>query len=143
MNPSIGVLRILQISFIVSVLLFIYVLQIICPSPQIVDTWFQWTIVCCAIASALTGFIMQSAILKTPDRPNALGQMSTPRCWWFTGHTLRFATAEFVALFGFVLRTMGSYSNAVIALFAGSLLLLTLWQPGEIPTPIESQNPIR
>lgn len=143
MNPAILVLRILQLAFVVSVLLFYYVLLVVCPALQSVSAYLQWVIVCCAIASAIAGFIMQRVILNAPDRLNSLGQTSTPRGRWLTGHVLRFATAESVALFGFVLRMMGSYSNVVIALFAGSLLLLLFWQPGQVPAAIESQSPRR
>jgi F0F1-type ATP synthase membrane subunit c/vacuolar-type H+-ATPase subunit K len=143
MNPAIRVVRILQCAIIVSVLLFYYVLHVTHPAPQSVNANFQLAVVCCAIASAMAGFIMQRAIKNAPDRPNASGQKSTPRGRWLSGHVIRFATAESVALFGFVLGMMGSTSNVVIALFAGSLLLLVFWQPGEVPTETESQGPIR
>jgi hypothetical protein len=143
MNPAIFLVRTMQVVFIVSVLLFYFVLHVVCPAPQSVNAYLQWVIVCCAIASAMAGFIMQRVILNAPDRPNSLGQTSTPKGRWLTGHVIRFATAESVALFGFVLRMMGSYSNVVIALFAGSLLLLVVWQPGEVPTATESQSLIR
>jgi Na+/H+-translocating membrane pyrophosphatase len=138
MNPAIFLVRTMQVVFIVSVLLFYFVLHVVC-----VNAYLHWVIVCCAIASAMAGFIMQRVILNAPDRPNSLGQTSTPKGRWLTGHVIRFATAESVALFGFVLRMMGSYSNVVIALFAGSLLLLVVWQPGEVPTATESQSLIR
>jgi hypothetical protein len=141
MNPVIRVVRILQISFIVSILLFIRVLHLIHPATHSVNASMEWSIVFCAAASALMGFIMQRVILNAPDRPNS-GQTSTPRGRWFTGHVIRFATAESVALFGFVLRMMGSTSNLVIVLFAGSLLLLLFWQPGGVPTANESKNPM-
>jgi hypothetical protein len=133
----------MQVAFIASVLLFYLVLHLTHPAPQNVDSSVQLAIVCCAIASAMGGFIMQRAIQNAPDRPNASGQKSTPRGRWLSGHVIRFATAESVALFGFVLRMLGSTSNVVIALFAGSLLLLVFWQPGEVPAESESQNPIR
>jgi hypothetical protein len=142
MNPVIRVVRILQFAIIVSVLLFMLVLHIVRPAAQSVNTSVQLAIVCCAIASAMLGFIMQRVILNAPDRPNAPGQSSTPQGRWFTGHVIRFATAESVALFGFVLRMMGSTSNLVIALFAGSLLLLLIWQPGAVPTATESRSSI-
>jgi hypothetical protein len=142
MNPAIRVVRILQFAFIVSVLLFYYVSRTLHPPAQSVNAPVQWAIVACAIASAMAGFIMQRVILNAPDRPNAPGQSSTPQGRWFTGHVIRFATAESVALFGFVLRMMGSTSNLVIALFAGSLLLLLIWQPGAVPTATESRSSI-
>jgi len=142
MNPAIRVVRILQFAMIFSVLLFYLVLHLIHPAPQNVDSTVQLAIVCCAIASAMAGFIMQRAVQNAPDRPNASGQTSTARGRWLSGHVVRFATGESVALFGFVLGIMGSTSNVVIALFAGSLLLLVFWQPGEVPAENESQNPI-
>ena len=143
MNPTTLTVRVMQFTFIVSVLLFMFVLHVIHPATQSVDSTMQWSIVFCAIASAMAGFIMQRVIRNAPDRPNALGQTSTPQGRWLTGHVIRFATAESVALFGFVLRMMGDSSNVVVALFAGSLLLLVVWQPGEVPAATESQNPIR
>ena len=133
MNPAIFTMRILQGTIIFSVLMFIYVLHIIHPAPHTVNASLQWAIVLCAIASAMVGFIMQRVILNAPDRPNSMGQSSTPQGRWFTGHILRFATAESVALFGFVLRMMGSTSIVVSLLFGSSLLLLLLWQPGTCP----------
>jgi hypothetical protein len=133
----------MQVAFIVSVLLFYFVLHVTHPAPQSLNATFQLAIICCAIASAMAGFIMQRVILNAPDRPNALGQSSTPRARWLTGHVIRFATAESVALFGFVLRMLGDSSKVVAGLFASSLLLLILWQPGEAPAANESQSAIR
>ena len=133
MNPAIRVIRTMQITFIVSVLLFIYVLHTVSPAPQSVNANFQFAIVCCAIASVLAGFIMQRVLLNAPDRPDSRGQSSTPQGRWLIGHVIRFATAESVALFGFTLRMMGSTSVVVTLLFGSSLLLLLLWQPGTCP----------
>jgi hypothetical protein len=143
MNPVVRVVRIVQIAIIVSVLMFIFVLHTIHPPPHTVNASLQWAIAFCAIVSALVGFIMQRKILNSPDPPtNALGQTSNPQGRWFTGHIIRFATAESVALFGFVLRMLGSSSTLVYLLFGSSLLLLILWQPGAIPTQTESQSSI-
>jgi hypothetical protein len=142
MNPAVFQLRIMQIAFVVSVLMFIFVLHTIHPAPHPVNASLQWAIVIVAIASAWTGFTMQRMVLNAPDRPSSMGQSSTPRGRWLTGHVIRFATAESVALFGFVLCMMGSTSNLVIVLFAGSLLLLLFWQPGEVPAANESKNPM-
>jgi hypothetical protein len=141
-NKLILQLRFFQFGFIMSVPLYVYVLLFVCPVQQSLNVYIQFAIVCCAITSAIGGFIMQRMIMNTPDRPNALGQMPTPRGRWFSGHLFQLASAEFVALFGFVLRMLGGYSNVVIALFAGSLLLLVFWQPGEVPTENESQSSI-
>jgi hypothetical protein len=143
MNPVIVQLRVMQIMFIVSVLLFILFLYVNPPATQSVDVPVQWGIVCCAIASALSGFSVQRMLRRAPSQSLADTHSSTPRSRWFAGHLIRFATAESVALFGFALRMMGDSSNVVIALFACSLLLLAVWQPGEIPAATESHNPIR
>jgi len=133
MNPAIRVVRTMQIAFIVSVLLFLFVLHTLNPAAQNVSASFQWGIVLCAIASAGMGFIGQRAFLR-PSAPSLpTNQNPTPLARWFSGHLLRFATAESVALFGFVLRMWGSTSILVYLLFGGSLLLLLTWRPGTVP----------
>ncbi|MGP8269695.1 MAG: hypothetical protein ACLQLH_06475 [Terracidiphilus sp.] len=143
MNPAIFMVRIMQCAMIVSVLMFIYVLHIIHPVPHGVNASLQWSIVCCAIVSALVGFIVQRMMLRAPSQSLPATDNSTLLRPWFAGHVLRFATAESVALFGFVLRMMGSSSILVTVLFVSSLLLLLLWQPGAVPTQTESQSSMR
>lgn len=140
MNPTIVLVRTMQCAFIVSVLLFAFVLHIIRPAPHSVSASFQWGIVFCAAASALMGFIVQGVWSRSPIQALPAAQDAALRSRWLTGHILRFATAESVALFGFVLRTMGSSSILVTALFVSSLALLLIWQPGVIPTQTASQS---
>jgi hypothetical protein len=143
MNPAVVTVRTLQCFFILSVLMFIYVLHIIHPTPHSVNASLQWSIIFCAIASALMGFIVQRMMLRAPSQSLPATKDSTLLRQWFTGHMIRFATAESVALFGFVLRMMGSSSILVTLLFVSSLLLLLLWQPGPVPTQTESHISIR
>jgi hypothetical protein len=143
MNPAILTVRILQCAMIVSILLFIFVLHIVHPVPHSVNASLQWSIVFCAMASALAGFYGQRMFLRVPSQSLPSTQNSTLLNRWFAGHIVRFATAESVALFGFVLRMMGSSSILVTVLFVSSLLLLLLWQPGAVPTQTESQIFIR
>jgi F0F1-type ATP synthase membrane subunit c/vacuolar-type H+-ATPase subunit K len=133
MKQPLFTMRVMQVAFITSVLLFMYVLHAAHPPVQSVPPALEWAIVICAAASALAGFIVQKALLCPPSQPLAAARNSTPLNGWFTGHIIRFATAESVALFGFVLRMMGSSSVMVTVLFGSSLLLLLLWQPGECP----------
>lgn len=142
MNPAIFVVRVVQCAMIVSVLMFIYVLKLIHPVPGVVPASFQWSILVCAVASALGGFYMQRRMLRLPGKPRSGAQSSDLRGPWFAGHIIRFATAESVALFGFVLRMMGSTSVLVVILFVSSLFLLLFWQPGAVPTETKSQNSI-
>jgi len=133
MNPVVRVVRIMQFAFIFSVLLFLFVLHTVHPAAQHLSASFQWGIVLCAIASAGMGFIGQRAFLR-PSAPSLpTNQNPTPLARWFSGHLLRFATAESVALFAFALRMMGSTSILVYLLFGGSLLLLLTWRPGTVP----------
>ena len=143
MNPAIVVVRTMQCAFIVSVFLFILVLRMIHPAPQPVNASTQWSIVICAITSALMGFVLQRIMLRAPSQSLPAMKNADLRGAWFTGHVVRFATAESVALFGFVLGMMGNTSSVVTALFAISLLLLLLWQPGAVPTQTESQSSMR
>ena len=143
MNPAIRVVRILQIGIIASVVAFFFISSKLPIPTQNVNASLQWAIVFCAIASALVGFIGQRSFLRVPNQAPSAMQWSSARGRWFAGHVLRFATGESVALFGLVLRSLYGPSNVVTALFAGSLLLLVFWQPGEVPTETESQGPIR
>jgi hypothetical protein len=126
-------MRVMQCAFIVSVLMFIYVLHVSHLPAQSVNATFQWAIVFCAVSSALAGFIVQKLMLRPPNPSLPQKTKSTPQSRWFSGHIIRFATAESVALFGVELGFMGSTSIVVNLLFGGSLLLLLLWQPGICP----------
>ena len=133
MKQPVFMTRVIQCSIIVSVLLFLVVLRVVHPPVQNVNAALQWAIVLCASASAVAGFLVQKAMLRPPSLSLSAAQNSTPLNRWFSGHIFRFATAESVALFGFVLRMMGSSSVFVPFLFGSSLLLLLLWQPGDVP----------
>jgi hypothetical protein len=143
MNPVTFQLRVMQFAFIASVVLFFFISRAFPPPSQSVNASIQWVIVLCAIVSALQGFILQRMFLRVRDQTPSASESSTPRSRWFTGHVFRFATAESVALFGVVLRRVYGPSNLVTAMFVGSLLLLVLWQPGEVPAANESQSSIR
>jgi hypothetical protein len=140
MNPVVPLLRILQIAFIVSVLLFVFVLHTIHPAVRSVNASVQWAIVFCAMVSALGGFYGQRIVSRAPSRSLSAMQGPNPLSPWFTGHIIRFAMAEAVALFGFALRMLGDSSILVYLLFGGGLLLLLLWRPGSPPNQSESQS---
>ena len=143
MNPAIKVVRTMQVAFIVSVLLFYYVcstLHPIDPSKPPVAPSMGWGLVFCAIASALGGFLFQQMLRGAPMPSDPATRDVTARSRWLSGHIVRFATEESVALFGFVLRFLGGPSTQVYLLFGGSLLLLLLWQPGAFPTMAGSQD---
>jgi hypothetical protein len=142
MNPIAFQLRIMQFTMILSVLLFFFVSRTVQPPAQIVNFSFQWAVVLCATASALSGFILQRMLMRAPSQSLLAAQDSTRLARWRMGHIIRFATAESVALFGFVLRTLGSSSTPVYLLFGSGLLLLLFWQPGVIPIKTESQGSI-
>jgi hypothetical protein len=133
MNPAIFMVRVMQCAMIVSVLLFIFVIHIIHPAVHPVDSSVQLAIALCAVTSALLGFYLQAAVRRAPSRMFSNPASATPRGRWFTGHVIRFATAESVALFGFALRMIGSSSILVTLLFGSGLLLLFIWQPGSFP----------
>jgi hypothetical protein len=142
MNPAAFQLRVMQVAFIVSVMLFYYVGITIHPAAQVVSRPMQWGIAFCAVSSALMGFFVQRILLRTPSQSSPSPQGSTARSRWFSGHVLRFATAESVALFGLLLLRLAGPSTEVYLLFGASLLLLLLWQPGSIPALAESQRSI-
>jgi hypothetical protein len=138
MNPVKFQLRIVQISFIISVGLFYYVISMIHPTAHAVNSSMQSAIVLCAIASALMGFIVQRMMLRAPSLSLPEKQNSILLTRWYAGHILRFAAAESVALFGLVLHMLGSSSTLVNVMFICSLFLLLIWQPGTCPPKNES-----
>ncbi len=143
MKPAAFMMRIMQVVFIVSIFLFIYVCHIIPAPARSVNTSSQYFIVLCAIASAASGFIVQRLMLRVPRQTSLSTQKSTPFSRWYSGHIFRFATAESVALFGFVLHMVGSPPTLVNLLFATALILQLIWQPGIIPEQTESHNSAR
>jgi len=134
MKPVILQLRVIQFSIVVSVLLFLLVLHTIQPATRNVSAPIQWALVLCSIASAELGFVGQRIFLRPRDPSLPATKNSTPLARWFSGHVLRFATAESVALFGFFLRMLGSDSVLVYLFFGSSLLLLLTWRPGTVPS---------
>jgi hypothetical protein len=137
MNPVVRVVRTLQIAFIVSVLLFLFVLHTIQPATRNVSVPIQLVLVLCSIVSAESGFFVQRRLLRPRNPSLPATKNSTPLSRWFSGHLLRFATAESVALYGFFLRMLGSTSILVYLLFGSSLLLLLTWRPGAVPPATE------
>jgi hypothetical protein len=133
MNPAVFQLRIMQITFIVSVVLFYYVMSMIPPTAHAVNTSMQSAIVLCAIAFVLVGFIGQRVFQRAPSQSLSEKQNPSLLTRWFAGHLMRFATAESVALFGVVLHMLGSSSSLVTTMFASSIVLLMIWQPGTSP----------
>jgi FtsH-binding integral membrane protein len=142
MNPVVLQLRVMQVVMIVSVPLFFFVSRTLQSPAQSVNASIQWVIVLCAAGSALLGFIVQPILLRARSQSLPPALNSTPLGPWRAGHIVRFATAESVALFGFVLRALGCSPNLVYLLFGSGLLLLLLWRPGAIPTQTKSQGSI-
>jgi hypothetical protein len=142
MRPVVFQLRIIQFVMVASVLMFFYVGRTLPVPSQNEAASFQWAIVACAFASALGGFIAQRVVQRASNQTPRSAQDSTQLSRWQMGHIIRFASAESVALFGFVLRSLGAPSTIVYSLFAGGIVLLLIWQPGAAPTPSEPQSSI-
>jgi hypothetical protein len=140
MNPVTLQLRVMQITFIVSALLF-YLICRMTPSPaQSVSAPARWVILLLAFTNGFFGFILQRMLRHAPNRFFPAAQDSTPLARWRAGHILRFATAEAVVLFGLALHSLGGSSLLVNVLFGSGLLLMLLWRPGPVPSQSESQG---
>lgn len=130
-------LCIMQVSMIAFVLFLIYFSRAAQPTSQSVSVLFQWGIVAVACVDAVAGFVLQRIILRASSQSSPSVQNATPLARWKKGHIVRFAMAESVALFGFVLRMTGASSTPIYLLFGGGLLLLLFWQPGAVPAETE------
>jgi hypothetical protein len=133
MNKTKRLLRIIQISFIVASLMIIDVSRKIHPQARNVNASLQWAIVFIAIGVTLSGFLVQRLMLRAQSQSLPAAHNSTLRDWWFIRHILRFAFAQAVVLFGFILHILGSTSILVTVLYVSGILLLLIWWPGTCP----------
>lgn len=93
----------------------------------------HWFITLAAIYCAVTGFTFQRKMTKRLSRSQQTTRGSTPFSRWRVGHLMRLATATAVSLWGAVLSVYGAPSWLGYALCGLGLLLLLMWNPGDLP----------
>jgi hypothetical protein len=93
----------------------------------------QFLVIVAAIWSAVFGFTLQRRIVGAPSRYQANLERATPFSRWKTGHIARLWSATSVSMWGLILYEIRGSSWIVDSLFAGGLILLAAWKPGESP----------
>jgi hypothetical protein len=127
--------RTLKISFIVSGLLFLY---IVFKTPRTATAPPQSAIEIIISAIALTnvalGFILPGFIARSAlRRQTSMLPSTTPIQSWISGYVLSLTFFESCMLFGVVLHFIGSRLFVVECLFAAGLLAIVFWGPGSPP----------
>jgi len=140
MEPKAGdarrIVGILKISFIVSGLLFLYIVFKIPPkatlSPQ---PAFALVISAIALTNIVLGFVLPGFLARNALRgQSGMRQPTTPIQRWMSNCVLSLAFFESCNLFGLVLHFVGARVLIVESLFAAGLLAMLFWSPGAPPT---------
>jgi hypothetical protein len=128
--------RILKISFIVSGLMFLYIVFKIPPNgTEPVQPAFELIISAVALTNIVLGFVLPGLVAgATRGRQSGASPSATPMQRWFTGYILSLAFFESCSLFGLVLHFLGARIQVVELLFAASLLAILFRSPGAPPS---------
>ena len=141
MSPAVRTLRLIQIVCLLFVIGCVVAIGHVDSGGQL-SVVIQYGVVMFAAWTAYSGFTMQQKLVKARpqmQRGKTAKRQSTPFTRWRAGHSMRLASAVSVGLWGFCLHVIGGNPWVVDALFAASIVLLLLWQPGKSPNPRHSQ----
>lgn len=124
--------RILKISFILSGLIFLYIVFKIPPNgTEPVQPSLEVIISAVALANIVLGFVLPGFVARAARGGQSVASPSTtPMQRWFTGYILSLAFFESCSLFGLVLHFLGAPILVVELLFAASLLAILFRSPG-------------
>jgi hypothetical protein len=126
--------RVLKISFIVSGLLFLY---LVFKLPAKVTAPPQPAVVLIVSAMALMdialGFLLPGFIARAALRSQSNTRTATPIQRWLSGYILSLAFFESCLLIGLVLHFLGARVLVVGSLFAAGLLAMLIRSPGAPP----------
>ena len=130
-------LRFLQIVFILLVLMSFAISRWCLTDSDLIrhgtGAYIQILFILVALETVRMGFKMQRVMLRTRSQSLPPTLKSTPQSRWMAGNALRLATAAAVGFQAFVLHLFDGSAILVNLMFASSLLLLLIWQPGTCP----------
>ncbi len=129
-NRALLEVRVLHGFFVITILLFIFVIFQANPQEQPLEKVIPLAVAAVNVATIFAGVILRSRILtpsvgilrSNPGNTQALGR-------WRLGQLLSFTLAESIALFGLALKFVGADWKTVGPFFAASILLLLFWIP--------------
>jgi len=133
-NPAKLLMLVLKLSFIVSMLLFLYVtFKVPTQADQPVTPAFELAITIVALTTDMVGFFARGLLGRMMKRAWANRPEVTPLSQWLTGNMVSLACFEACALFGMVLHFTGAHLRLVELLFGVGIISLVLWRPGTPP----------
>lgn len=133
-------MRILKLSFLLSGLLFLYVIvKIPVNSPAHVAPAFEFAITALGLAAVVAAFMLPRFLANAAAKNKAQSTSpSTPIQQWFSRNLVALAFLESCSLYGVALHFAGARVQFVAILFTVGLTSLLLWTP-EAPPSDEAQ----
>ena len=130
MTRSLKTLRTVQWSMLLSILLYVAVGEILGPNIRRIDPALSYVFSSLAVGIVGTIFVVRrtlvlraaSTLATQPEDTISLNQ-------WKTGYITTYALCEALALFGLVLRFMGSNFQQGAPFYLGGLILLAFFGP--------------
>ena len=135
MRHALHQLRLIHLVFILCVPFFAWIAER-APEQSSGATPVYWILVAAGLGSAAAGIRVGGRLLSSLDPKDATGDLPEIRIHrWKTGHFVRVASAESVALYGVITRmTLGLTLWFAVPFYVVSLCLLLLWTP-RLPKP--------
>jgi hypothetical protein len=133
--------RILKIAFLVSGILFIYVVYTVPVQAQgPTSPAFEMAIAVVALASVVAGFILPGILRRAAERVSQNKPGSTPLSRWMAGNIVGLACFESCSMFAVMLHFAGGHVRTIELLFAVGLIALLFWSPGNPPDAEENRG---
>ena len=128
------VMRTMKYSFIAAVVLLIVVaIRVPSTAPHAMEQSMEVVLVLVAIIDLALGLFGRRFFAKLSNSRRMRNANSPQLNQWTTGNIFSLACIFSSALFGFVLHTLRGRTVLVELLFAASLVVLLLWNPGTAP----------
>ena len=135
MAGSLKTLRTVQWAMLLSILLYVAVGEVLGPRIRHVDPGLSYVFSTLAVGIIGTIFVVRrtlvfraaSTLATQPDDSLSLGQ-------WKTGYIATYALCEALALFGLVLRFLGSGLQQSLLFYVGGFVLLFFFRPRQPET---------
>jgi hypothetical protein len=131
MGPGVGLMRLIQISMLVSIVFYAVVGEMVSRSmhPTPANTLFHaFSLISISLVGA-TVVVRRTLILPSEAAlvENSDNRLAMSR--WRTGYIMLYALCEALGLFGLVLRLAGFRLTQVWGFYLGGILLLLLYSP--------------
>jgi hypothetical protein len=132
-------LRLFQIACVVSILLWIWIIEHI---PQHIDgkgtVFGRWFLVLFAFYALVVRFWAPKLLSCASISPKRSARLQTPLVRWALGHIVRLTSALAICYSALFLHMLGGTAWLVYCIFSVGLALLLIWRSGASPMQIRS-----